>query len=316
MKPTDRRSDLLIQLSEGISSLTTSDRWLRHLNCQSRFHRYSFGNAVLIAAQFPQANQIAGFHAWKKLGRRVRKGEKAIWILAPMVARWATGDGPEDGRDIRGFKYVPVFDISQTEGEDLPAVCDKLSGDGPSDCLTRLTDVAGSIGYSVERTALPEGLNGDCAFSLRRIRVEARNSPAQQVKILAHEIAHALLHQGQADRPLAELEAESTAYVVCRCLGLDTGAYTFGYVAIWAGGGEQAVAGIKASCTRIQQTAEPSSPCWDQKRRRWPPQLRSSVPVRRAGVSSGGGWAGVPDRCRLVVRPVDPLWTTGPDPIR
>jgi antirestriction protein ArdC len=255
MSPIDRRSDLLIQLSEGISLLTNSDEWLRHLDCQSRFHRYSFSNVVLIAAQLPRATRVAGFHSWKKLGRSVRAGEKAIWILAPMVARKTAGEGSEDDRVIRGFKYVPVFDLSQTEGDDLPAVCHELSGDEPLACFAHLTDVARSIGYSVEPTALPEGVNGDCTFSLRRIRIEMRNSPAQQVKTLIHEIAHALLHHGQSNRQLAELEAESTAYVVCQRLGLDTGSYTFGYVATWAGGGEQAVAGIKASGHHIQETA-------------------------------------------------------------
>jgi hypothetical protein len=150
---------------------------------------------------------------------------------------------------------VPVFDVSQTEGEELPAVCEKLTGGAPPDCIYRLTDAAKSIGYSVEYTILPEGLNGDCAFDLRRIRVEARNSPAQRAKTLTHEIAHALLHEDRTDRRLAELEAESTAYVVCRNLGLDTGRYSFGYVASWAGGGDLALAGIKASGAHIQAAA-------------------------------------------------------------
>jgi hypothetical protein len=85
--------------------------------------------------------------------------------------------------------------------------------------------------------------------------VERRNTPAQQVKTLAHEIAHALLHEQFDNRSLAELEAESVAYVVCRGFGFDSCAYSFGYVATWAGGGEQAIAGIKASCERIQKTA-------------------------------------------------------------
>jgi N-terminal domain of anti-restriction factor ArdC/IrrE N-terminal-like domain len=255
MEETDRRSELLAQLTEGISSLTTSEVWLRHLDWQSRFHRYSFGNVVLIAAQCPEASYVAGFHAWRRRGRSVRRGEKAIWILAPMAVRRAAKDESEDARVIRGFKHVPVFDVSQTEGDELPATCHKLCGDPPPRCFAGLCRVAGSIGYTVEPTSLPEGLNGDCQFTLRRIRVEARNSPAQQVKTLAHEIAHAILHQGHPDRRLAELEAESTAYVVCQCLGLDTGAYTFGYVATWAGGGEQAVAGIKASGTHIQEAA-------------------------------------------------------------
>jgi hypothetical protein len=111
------------------------------------------------------------------------------------------------------------------------------------------------MGYSVVLTELPGATNGDCSFSIRRIRVECRNEPAQQVKTLAHELAHGLLHEGTDDRPLAELEAESTAYLVCRSLGLDTAEYSFGYVACWAGGGPEAVARIKASGGRIQRAA-------------------------------------------------------------
>jgi len=252
---THPRGDLLAKLAEGISGLTDSTQWMRHLECQSRFHRYSFGNVILIAAQCPDASRVAGFKTWRALGRTVRKGEKAIWILAPMVAKRADGVDPTDDRVVRGFKYVPVFDLSQTEGEELPAACHKLSGDGPTDALARLTRVALLHGYSVEETELPDDVNGDCTFSLRRIRVESRNSSAQRVKTLAHEIAHALLHTDQPDRSVAELEAESVAYLVCQHLGLDTGAYTFGYVATWAGGGDQAVAAIRATGTNIQRTA-------------------------------------------------------------
>jgi N-terminal domain of anti-restriction factor ArdC/IrrE N-terminal-like domain len=254
MLPIDRRSDLLTQLSEGIVSLTTSDQWRRHLDCQRAFRHYSFGNVVLIAAQCPGASQVAGFHAWKKLGRSVRRGQTAIWILAPMVRR-RTAEERDDDRPVRGFKYVAVFDLSQTEGEELPTVCQRLTGDEPAACVDGLTGVADALGYAVDVTELPDGVNGDCAFDLRRIRIEGRNSPAQQAKTLVHEIAHALLHPDEPDRRLAELEAESTAYVVCRSLGVDTAAYSFGYVASWAGDGERAVAGIKASGSRIQGAA-------------------------------------------------------------
>lgn len=253
-----QRNELLEQLTTGISDLTDSEQWRRHLDVQGRFHRYSFGNVVLIAAQCPDASRVAGFRAWKKLGRSVRKGEKAIWILAPMVAREAEDSDGESGEHrgtVRAFRYVAVFDISQTDGEELPGVCRRLLGDEPAQCFGRLTEVAGSVGYAVDVTELPDGVNGDCAFTRRRIRVEGRNSPAQRVKTLVHELAHALLHEGLGDRALAELEAESTSYVVCRVLGLDSGAYSFGYVASWAGGGDQAVAGIRASCGRIQQAA-------------------------------------------------------------
>ena len=120
-------------------------------------------------------------------------------------------------------------------------------GEEPLQHVGRLTEVADSLGFSVESLELADGVNGDCSFELHRIRIERRNAPAQRVKTLAHELAHALLHRAAPDRRLAELEAESTAYVVCHHLGLDSASYTFGYVAIWAGGGEEAVAGIRAS---------------------------------------------------------------------
>ena len=244
--------DLIQSLTEGVARLADSGEWRRHLNVQSQFHNYSFNNVVLIATQRPHATRVAGFRAWTNVGRSVCKGERAIWIVAPMVARGRVDDDTGDDRIIRGFKYVPVFDISQTEGDALPTICTNLTGDDPADSFDRLCGVARSFGYAVERCELPEGTNGDCSFKRFRIRVESRNSPAQQVKTLAHEIAHALLHKGQDDRSLAELEAESTAYVVCRALGIDTGDYSFGYVAIWAGGGEAALAGIRSSCSSIQ----------------------------------------------------------------
>ncbi len=216
MNVADNHAELLAKLTRGIAELTRSDRWRRHLDCQARFHRYSFGNVVLIAAQYPDASRVTGFNAWKQLGRSVKKGEKAIWILAPLVTRKATepDEEAETRRAVRGFEYVPVFDLSQTEGEELPAACNKLEGDESTACFGHLTDVARSIGYSVEITHLRGDTNGDCTFDLRRIRIEAGNAPAQRVKTLAHEIAHALLHVGSHDRPLAELEAESTAYMV------------------------------------------------------------------------------------------------------
>jgi hypothetical protein len=171
-----------------------------------------------------------------------------------MVAK-SSDPTKDEGRVIRGFKYVPVFDVSQTEGRDLPAVCTKLAGDDPRDFYGRLLEVARSIGYRVEDHQFPDGVNGDCSPSERRIRVEIGNRPAQRVKTMAHELAHALLHDGEDDRALAELEAESTAYIVCQHIGLDTSDYSFGYVSIWAGNGTQAVAGIRKSCERIQKAA-------------------------------------------------------------
>ncbi len=244
--------ELLEKLTEGISNLASSEQWQHYLDFQSRFHRYSYGNVLLIAAQCHQATRVAGFNAWRKLNRSVRKGEKAIWVLAPMVYKNADA---EDERMIRGFKFVPVFDVSQTDGEELPTVCNRLEGDDPAGHYATLLSVASAIGFRVEDHEFDGPTNGDCCHSDHRIRVESRNTPAQRVKTLAHEIAHALLHGNFDSRALAELEAESTAYVVCQALGVDSGDYSFGYVATWGGGGGEAIAGVKASCERIQKSA-------------------------------------------------------------
>jgi antirestriction protein ArdC len=255
MTAENNHPELIAQLTEGISDLTTSDEWQRYLDFQGRFHRYSFGNVLLIAAQCHEATRVAGFNAWRKLNHFVRKGEKAIWILAPMVYRNADAEDGEDDRVIRGFKFVPVFDVAQTDGEELSSICNRLDGVDPDGLYAQLLTVAESIGFTVEDHEIAVCTNGDCSHSEHRIRVETTNSPAQRVKTLAHEIAHALLHEKFDDRALAELEARSTAYVVCQALGLDTSDYSFGYVATWAGGGDQVIAEIKASCEHIQKSA-------------------------------------------------------------
>ena len=254
MHATDR-DRLLDTLAEGVLALTDSERWATHLEVQGRFHHYSFNNAMLIGAQDPGATRVAGFATWKKLGRSVIRGEKAIWILAPVVGRPVRNADGEERRPIHGFRPVAVFDVAQTEGDELPVVCRNLEGDDPDAWFTALTGRAVDLGYRVELTELAGSTNGDCSFARRRIRVECRNQPAQRVKTLAHELAHALLHETTEDRPLAELEAESTAFVVCRTLGLDSSEYSFGYVACWAGGGPEAITRITASGAAIQRAA-------------------------------------------------------------
>ena len=149
----------------------------------------------------------------------------------------------------------PVFDVAQTDGEELPSICNRLDGEDPAGHYAQLLSVAQSLGFTVVDHGFDGSTNGDCNHAEHRIRVEVRNTPAQRVKTLAHEIGHALLHEKFDSRAVAELEAESTAYVVCQSLGFDTSDYSFGYVATWAGGGDQAIAGIKASCERIQKSA-------------------------------------------------------------
>ena len=253
---------LLVELQAGIAELTTSEKWTQYLDVQSRFYSYSPNNVMLIQLQNPYATRVAGYRAWQALDHQVMAQETALRILAPMRYKRDDVSEGEDAREIRGFKLVPVFDISQTEGPDLPDVVRKLEGLAPEGVFDRLTEFAHSIGFRVERPeSLESGANGDTTHSSGLIRVVSSNSEAQQAKTLAHEIGHALLHDPEyvatkdLSRGLKELEAESTAYVICTALGMDTSDYSFGYVLGWTGGAPDAIEGIKASTGRIQKAA-------------------------------------------------------------
>ncbi len=255
-------SGLLEGLSAGIADLTTSEKWTQYLDVQSKFYRYSPNNVMLILLQNPYATRVAGYNAWKALDHQVMAKESALRILAPMTYKRDDALEGENVREIRGFKLVPVFDISQTEGPDLADVVSKLEGLAPEGVFVKLTAFAEGIGFRVERPeSLESGANGDTSHPEGRIRVVSSNSEAQQAKTLAHEIGHALLHDPgvevtkDLERGLKELEAESTAYVICMALGMDTSDYSFGYVAGWAGGAPEALQGIKASTGRIQKAA-------------------------------------------------------------
>jgi antirestriction protein ArdC len=245
--------ELLQGLSEGVEQLHDVGTWQEFLNAQARFHRYSYSNTLLILAQRPDAQAVAGFSTWRSLGRAVRRGERAIWIVAPMLRR-SRETRPEQV-EIKGFRRVGVFDISQTDGEPLAEICRPLLGSDDNEVFARLGDVSTALGFEVARADLPSGVFGDCNYADRLIRVSRSAAPAQIAKTLAHEIAHAMLHEGCSDRALAELEAESTAFVVCRHFGLDTSDYSLGYVTTWAGGTDVALRQIKQSCGRITATA-------------------------------------------------------------
>jgi len=253
-----RKGEALDRLTDGIAQLTSSDKWTAWLRVQARFHSYSFNNTILILCQRSTASRVAGFHTWRRLGRVVRRGENALWILAPVTRRTASAsdDEPEQStRLVAAFRPVPVFDISQTDGEPLPEICTRLSGDDPRGAYDRLVQVASDIGFTAEDHVFEDETNGDCSHQSRRIRVSTRLEPAHRAKTLCHELAHLLLHSEPMDRALAELEAESVAFIVADGLDIQSDAWSFGYVASWSGGGEEAIAAIKAAGTRIQRTA-------------------------------------------------------------
>lgn len=186
--------------------------------------------------------------------------ESALRILVPKTYKRDERPEGDNTLEIRGFKLVPVFDINQTEGPDLPDIVSKLSGLAPEGVFAMLAEFAQGLGFRVEcPRSLESGANGDTSHSECRIRVASSNSEAQQSKTLAHEFGHVLLHDPEAEvtkeleRGHKELEAESTTYVICTALGMDTSDFSVGYVAGWAGGAPEHLEGIKASTRRIQK---------------------------------------------------------------
>jgi antirestriction protein ArdC len=253
---------MLAELSAGVRDLTTSEKWTAYLDTQSKFHAYSFNNALLIALQNPTATRVAGYNKWKELDHQVKKGEHGIVILAPIVRtkKDEDGDKEKDKKYIAGFTTVSVFDVSQTDGPPLPEAVTKLEGVDAEGQFKSLSDVAETFGFSVEKVddATLGGANGDCDPRTKRIRVKASNGGKQQVKTLAHELGHALLHEEDSDLPRGhkEVEAESVAYVVSQSLGIDSSDYSFGYLAHWLKGDpDEAEKTIKSSGMRIQKAA-------------------------------------------------------------
>ena len=250
---TDKVRALHDRLTAQIEALVTGADWARFLAVASRFHSYSANNALLILLQRPDATRVAGYRAWQRMGRQVNKGAKGIAILAPCVYRRRPVDDAEGAenpalvRVLRGFTVVHVFDEADTTGEPLADVSPVLL-EGEGALWDALAAQVAAAGFTLSR--------GDCApangatdFAERTVVVAEHLSPRQADKTLCHELAHVCLHDASritVDRDLAEIEAESVAFIVCHALGVDTAAYTLPYVARWAGG----------DLDRIRRTAE------------------------------------------------------------
>lgn len=229
-------------LCEGIRAVYASERWESWLQSLSKFYDYSLGNTILIAMQMPTATHVASFRSWRRdFNRYVRKGERGIAILVPMLVKEKDGDADEERRRLVGFRVGYVFDVSQTDGEPLPTLVDEVEGD--VERYPAILDAIRAVSaYPVEFVSdLPEGTNG---FFRRGELVAIREgmSEGQTVKTALHELAHSRLHdgdpmaEGMPDRAMREVQAESVAYAVSAALGLDTSGYSFGYVASWAVG--------------------------------------------------------------------------------
>jgi hypothetical protein len=227
-----------------------SDQLTALLRAMARFHKYSWHNVCLIASQCPTATRVAGFQTWRTMGRSVRKGEKGIAILAPIVGRREAESPSDNARAVMGFRAAYVFDIEQTDGEPLPTPSE-TSGD-PGSKTTALK--AAILGQGIALEAVDD-LGGALGTSSGgRIRLLNGLSPAMEFTTLVHEYAHELLHRAD-DRPYSrdtrELEAEAVAFVVGGAVGLNTADASRDYIHLYRGDRE-ALAG---SLDRIQRAA-------------------------------------------------------------
>ncbi len=283
-KPTEKLKEITDRLEQGITELFESERYKEYLRVMSKFHNYSFNNTLLIAMQKPDASLVAGFSAWKNnFGRNVIKGQKGIKIIAPSPYKVKQEmkkidphtQQPIIGKDgkpvteekeitIPAYKVVSVFDVSQTEGKELPDIAvDELTGD-----VERYRDFFAAL----EKTSpvpigfeqIPGSSHGYYHLEDKRIAIQEGMSELQTLKTAIHEIAHAKLHdidlnapeneqQPRVDRRTREVEAESVAYTVCQHYGLDTSDYSFGYVAGWSSGRE--LSELKNSLETIRSAA-------------------------------------------------------------
>ncbi|MEL0876939.1 LPD25 domain-containing protein [Clostridioides difficile] len=277
----ERMKEITDRLETGIQELFESERYKAYLTTMSKFHSYSFNNTLLIAMQGGQL--VAGYNKWRDdFHRNVKKGEKAIKILAPApfkakkeVQKLDAQGRPVMGKDgkpvtevqeiqVPAFKIVSVFDVSQTEGEPLPSI-------GVEE-LTGSVERYGEFFKALEQTSpvpigfedIPSGSHGYYHLTEKRIAIQEGMSELQTLKTAIHEIAHSKLHAidpeapaiEQADRPdsrTREVQAESVAYAVCQHYGLDTSDYSFGYVAGWSSGKD--LKELKASLETIRATA-------------------------------------------------------------
>jgi len=257
MKTNEQKQMVTQALDELASALERgeSEQLKAYLSTLGRFHRYSVGNVLLIAMQRPGATHVAGFRTWQKLGRQVKEGEKGIRIFAPIVWRVKKAERQEgsDGEDIEElvrFRSVCVFDVAQTDGKPLPEFAQ--TGGEPGEHTHRLMQFAVEQGIEVEFSDALVSAHGLSAGG--KIIVRKGLSAAEGFSVLAHELAHELLHRDQ-DEPLSrtvrETEAEAVAFVVCQAVGLEAVNAAADYIKLYQGSKET----LLESLQRIREAA-------------------------------------------------------------
>jgi antirestriction protein ArdC len=235
---TARREDLLQRLAHQSETLRSSEGWRRWLTFAAKFRTYSLQNQLLIQSQHPTASFVAGYRTWQSLGRQVKKGERGIAILAPMLRRVVEEDSNEQRRVLSGFKVVFVFNVDQTEGAPLP-VPNELPAVRIPDLALRdqLIAVAERAGLSVRFVPQdPSGARGWYAWQERAITLVDSYPPESQIRTMLHELAHAvdpIVGTAGSVRAERELVAESTAYLIGTELGLGIEETSTQYVTGW-----------------------------------------------------------------------------------
>lgn len=264
------------QLENGVKEVFNSERFLEYLKFMSSFYNYSFRNVLLIHMQNPNATMVAGYNDWKnKHNRQVLKGEKGLRILAPVPYKIKV-DKPIfdehgnpvviDGKQITEsvevnklrFKPVSVFDVSQTEGESIPQLAPELNFQ-VKNYPELFAAISAVSNYPITFENIPGRAHGYCDYNNQKIVIDTGMSEAQNIKTAIHEVAHSRLHSPENNqnqrtkRTVAEVEAESVAYVVSNYFGIDTSDYSFDYIADWSSSFE--LKELSASLDRIQKEA-------------------------------------------------------------
>ena len=240
--------ELVAALESGHSEALTA-----YLKTMSLFSKYSLNNLFLIARQRPDARRVAGFHTWQKLGRYVRKGEKGIAIIAPLVRRKSDeqSEHPDEERLIAGFKVAHIFSEEQTDGEPLPEL-GTVTGD-PSAYFERLTKYIAEQNIALEYSDEIAPAKGMATRG--KITLLPGQAPAELLATLAHETAHALMHfserRAETTKRIRETEAEAVAFVICNAISLETGTASADYIGLYAGDAKL----LTESLEHVQQTA-------------------------------------------------------------
>lgn len=262
------RTEAAAKLDGAVQALLSEDGFRAWLDARALFHNYSMNNTLLILAQRPDATRVAGASTWRKLDRMITKGERAMRVFAPKT--WAVScskDAPgafwnerrnEYTRKITVFDLVPVFDVAQTNGADLPEppAVQPLTGDSHAHLIPRLEALAAELGYTVSYDDDLKGCGGFCDPAGHRI-VVGPGEPNARVRVLTHELAHALgITYESHTRAQAELIVESVTYVVLRGQGLDTAGVSVTYVAGWTAGEAQGIAAFASDLDAVARRIE------------------------------------------------------------